>query len=78
MMIPEQSCWRSPPSHEGLEMHSQLVLLHFRIVASRRDDGATAVEYGLMVGLIAVVMIVAVTILGTQVSKIFQGVGTVL
>lgn len=40
------------------------------------DRGATAVEYGLMVGLIAVVCIVAVTFLGNQVSNIFQGVGT--
>ena len=31
------------------------------------DQGATAVEYGLMVALIAVVIIVAVTLLGTSV-----------
>jgi pilus assembly protein Flp/PilA len=38
----------------------------------RRDRGATAVEYGLMVGLIAVVIIVAVTALGGQLSGMFQ------
>jgi pilus assembly protein Flp/PilA len=35
-------------------------------------EGATAVEYGLMVALIAVVIIAAVTILGTNLSDKFQ------
>lgn len=38
------------------------------------DDGATAVEYGLMVALIAVVIIVAVTALGGTLNDIFVGV----
>jgi pilus assembly protein Flp/PilA len=41
---------------------------------SRRDRGATAVEYGLMVGLIAVAIIVVVTTLGTKLSGLFSGV----
>ena len=36
------------------------------------DQGATAVEYGLIVALIAAVIIVVVTALGTQVSTAFQ------
>ena len=40
----------------------------------RKDRGATAVEYGLMVGLIAVAIIVVVTTLGTQLSTLFSGV----
>ncbi len=41
----------------------------------RRDDrGATAVEYGLMVALIAAVIIVAVTLLGDNISSIFTSV----
>jgi pilus assembly protein Flp/PilA len=36
-----------------------------------REDGATMVEYGLMVALIAVVCIAAVTLLGTNVKTIF-------
>jgi len=43
---------------------------------ARKDDGATAVEYGLMVGLIAVVIIVAVTLLGTKLTGLFNGVAT--
>lgn len=39
---------------------------------TREDRGATAVEYGLMVGLIAVVIIVAVALLGTNLSTMFD------
>ncbi|MEO5994512.1 MAG: Flp family type IVb pilin [Arthrobacter sp.] len=39
----------------------------------RRDQrGATAVEYGIMVSLIAVVIIVAVTLLGGTLTKTFD------
>lgn len=40
----------------------------------RKEDGATAVEYGLMVALIAVVIIAAVTLIGTNLTAIFNGV----
>jgi pilus assembly protein Flp/PilA len=41
----------------------------------RRDDrGASAVEYGLLVFLIALVIIGAVTLLGSTLSSIFHGV----
>lgn len=41
----------------------------------RRDQrGATAVEYGIMVSLIAVVIIVAVTLLGNNLVTTFNGV----
>jgi pilus assembly protein Flp/PilA len=36
----------------------------------REEDGATMVEYGLMVALIAVVCIAAVTLLGTSLSSL--------
>lgn len=35
------------------------------------DEGATMVEYGLIVALIAVVCIVAVTAIGTRLSSMF-------
>ncbi len=35
------------------------------------EKGATAVEYGLMVGLIAVVIIAAVTLLGNRLNGLF-------
>jgi pilus assembly protein Flp/PilA len=40
------------------------------------DKGATAVEYGLLVALIAVVIIAAVTLLGGNLSNIFNRVAS--
>lgn len=42
------------------------------------DEGATAVEYGLMVALIAGVIVIAVTALGGQLNTVFQNVTTSL
>ena len=44
----------------------------------RAEEGATAVEYALMVALIAVVIIVAVRSLGTSVSDKFNTVATAI
>ncbi len=41
---------------------------------SREERGATAVEYGLMVGLIAVVIIAAVLALGTELNDLFRAI----
>jgi pilus assembly protein Flp/PilA len=38
----------------------------------RSEEGATLVEYGLMVALIALVALLAVTALGVEVSSIFS------
>lgn len=38
----------------------------------REDAGVTAIEYGLIAALIAVVIIAAITLVGTQLSGIFQ------
>lgn len=38
----------------------------------KEEDGATAVEYGLMVSLIAVVIIGAVTLIGTNLTTRFN------
>ena len=43
-------------------------------VRLRSEKGATAVEYGIMVALIAVVIIVAVTLLGGNLTKTFHDV----
>ena len=37
----------------------------------RDEEGATAVEYGLMVALIAVAIIVTVTSIGTELNRLF-------
>ena len=41
-------------------------------VRLRNEKGATAVEYGIMVGLIAVVIIVAVSLLGGTLNAMFE------
>ena len=42
----------------------------------KEEDGVTAVEYGLMVALIAGAIIVTVTSLGTDLNTLFGGVDT--
>ena len=44
----------------------------------REERGATAVEYGLLVGLIAVVMITGVALVGPNLSTLFENVSTTL
>lgn len=41
---------------------------------SREETGATAVEYGLIIGLIAVVIIAVLVVLGPQIAGLFQSV----
>ena len=45
---------------------------------SRDDEGATAVEYGLMVALIAAVIILAVTALGVNINTVFTNVANTI
>jgi len=44
----------------------------------RDDEGAALVEYGMLVGLIAVICVVAVTTLGTEVSAAFSKIASSL
>ena len=45
---------------------------------AREDEGATMIEYGLMVALIAIVCIGAVTTIGTNLDAVFTDIGTSL
>jgi len=40
----------------------------------RDESGATAIEYGLIAGLVAVAIIAALTALGTELDGLFSGV----
>jgi pilus assembly protein Flp/PilA len=44
----------------------------------KEEEGATAVEYGIMVALIAAIIIAVVATLGSQVSNAFQSIVTSL
>jgi pilus assembly protein Flp/PilA len=49
------------------------------IVRFRSDEeGAALIEYGMLVGLIAVVCVVAVQLLGTQINTVFTNLTNVL
>jgi len=45
-----------------------------RIRLTREETGATAVEYGLIVGLIAVAIVSVLLVLGPQIAGMFQNV----
>jgi pilus assembly protein Flp/PilA len=44
----------------------------------RNEDGATAIEYGLIAALISVVIIVAVTSIGQYLNNTFSSIGSSL
>lgn len=55
------------------------ILERIRVWLIRSDeDGQTLVEYGLLLALIAIIIIVALLFLGPIVSGMFQNVGTSL
>ena len=54
-------------------MIETLEYLRIRLAAlARSERGASAVEYGLLVALIAIIIIVAVSLLGSNLSAIFN------
>jgi pilus assembly protein Flp/PilA len=53
-------------------MLRHIVKFQNKIAQLRDERGATAVEYGLMVALIAVVIIIAVSTLGGNLTSIFN------
>lgn len=44
----------------------------------RNESGATAIEYGLIAGLISVVIITALTTIGTRLNNKFRAIGNAL
>jgi pilus assembly protein Flp/PilA len=61
--------WKDP------DMTKALIALQQRL---RREEGATAVEYGLMVALIAIVIIAAVALIGNRLDLTFDEVAASL
>ncbi len=53
-------------------MTKAIAKLQTHMTTRRSEEGATAVEYGLMVALIAIVIIAAVILLGTRLSSLFS------
>ncbi len=59
-------------------MVKHFVTLTNRLSMLREDRGVTSVEYALMVAFIAVVIIVAVTVLGNKLVTVFDNVTNAL
>jgi pilus assembly protein Flp/PilA len=81
--IPAVGAWKRPGDGSSEEGGAQMLQLYTGLVTwwadlkerVSEDRGATAVEYALMVALIAVVIILAVTFLGESASETFSEVG---
>ena len=57
-------------------MKTLAIKAHMALMQAKNDRGATAVEYGLIVALIAIVIILALVFLGGQLSNIFNQAGS--
>jgi pilus assembly protein Flp/PilA len=58
-------------------MYDLATYIRIRLAAAARTErGASAVEYGLLVALIAIIIIVAVSLLGSNLSGIFNKTAT--
>ena len=53
-------------------------IIHFIKQFARDDEGVTAIEYGLIAALIAVVIIGGVTTIGTEIAAAFVKIGAAL
>ena len=59
-----------------LEKIQFMTLMFIGDLKAKRDErGATAVEYGLMVALIAAAIVLTVTALGTSLNNLFTSIG---
>jgi pilus assembly protein Flp/PilA len=54
------------------EVHVRKLVRNLRALRKRHDDGASAVEYGLLVALIAVIIAAGVGLLGTALNTRFS------
>ena len=61
-----------------LNFFNRLLLKALHSAAIREEQGQTFVEYALLIGFIAIVALVAVQLLGTNVSSLFNSVATSL
>ena len=49
---------------------------HLSRFSSEDEEGQTLVEYGLLLGLVGIVIVLSLVFLGPIVSQVFQNVGT--
>jgi Flp pilus assembly pilin Flp len=51
-------------------LYAYFTMLTYRM---RREEGQTMAEYGILIGVIALVVIVAAVLLGSSISALFSG-----
>ena len=61
-----------------MNLFASLLMVRNTILARREEKGATAVEYGMLVALIAAVIVATVVTLGTQIQAAFNTISTSL
>ncbi len=52
--------------------------VHYIQQFARDEEGVTAIEYGLIAALIAVVIIASATLVGTELTNVFAAISTAL
>lgn len=58
-------------------MHEKILALYFKAVTFiKREDGASAIEYGIIAGLIAVVIMVGAEDIGEKLNSMFTYIST--
>jgi pilus assembly protein Flp/PilA len=53
-------------------------MLRFFRKLRKDENGATAIEYGLIAGLISIVIITTITMVGSKLENVFNFIGTTL
>ena len=59
-------------------LRSLIAGCHARLAELSNERGATAIEYGLLAALIAAVIIITVSLLGTNLSTLFESIADTL
>jgi pilus assembly protein Flp/PilA len=68
----------SAVAHDVVKLTLNGLIMNFIKNFIAEEDGVTAIEYGLIAALIAVAIVGAVKLLGTNLSTVFTGVSTTL
>src|SRR5438552_6772405 len=71
-----QSSWKGGTSHHMIQFASSYISTFLSKFRKDDEEGQTLVEYGLLLALIAIIVIVALLFLCPIVSRIFQNVGS--
>ena len=72
MLLPEPEPHKGEAPSRQLSEEDQMLAYIRKVTGSSRDDGASAVEYGLLVAAIAALIVIIVFALGGVVQEVFK------